>query len=130
MTTQKNLHRRDSTISAGAVALVRQLVLLAFMYTGLPTETRAELPRTDLWTERSTDAWGGFGTTEGRIEVRSNTGQLVGNLATEIEIKPGDSPATVVLNLGKAWDVQDADQLVFAWRSAKIGRNRLSGGKA
>ena len=76
----------------------------------------AELPATDLWTERSVAGWGAAADSEGCFEVRSNSAQLVGQRAIEFEVKPGGNPATVTLDMGAAWDVRDADQLVFAWR--------------
>ena len=32
-------------------------------------------------------------------------------------MQPSDTEVTAVLSLGRAWDVEEADQLVFAWHS-------------
>ena len=77
----------------------------------------ADLPAEDEWTERDGwTHWRAAPMSAGRIAAERNTGQLVGSLAVGIRVQPSVEPATISLGLGKAWDLSECDQLVFAWR--------------
>jgi len=89
----------------------RTLLLLS-----IPVIAFSELPPPDNWTEKNLEGWSAEPGDSGRVVIETHSNQLIGQVATGITIAPGDTPVTVTLSLGKNWDVQEADQLLFAWR--------------
>ena len=96
-------------------AMLRAVIRLMFLLITVAGAS-AEIPAPDLWTEANISGWSAGPLSKNRASVKTNTAQLVGQRAIELIAQPGDTPVTFSLNLGKAWDLSDADQLVLAWR--------------
>ena len=100
------------TMNSLRISVARILFLLS-----IPAIGFSDLPPPDNWTEKNIAGWSAESEASGRIVIQTHSNQLIGQLATGITIAPGSKPATVTLSLGKAWDLEEADQLLFAWIS-------------
>jgi hypothetical protein len=103
---------------------VAHAIVLLLVTTALGS---AEIPPLDLWTDADIKPWSAGAMSPDRASIKSNTTRLMGRRSVELIAQPGDTPVKFSLNLGKAWDLSDADQLVLAWRvlegQATGGRN-------
>ena len=102
---------------------MKRLAVLAVVSCELFAVCYGQAPAPDQWTENSTRGWAAGAMSKDQLTVRLSTAQLVGSRAIEVQIRPGQTPATVCLSLGRPWNLTDYDQLVFAWQSS-VGKSK------